>query len=449
MSKIYNIFIAVLKKIFTKSTSTIYGEARFMNKSELKRHFSKSHKGLILSHKYRLSLDESFKNLCLIAPTGSGKTTRYVIPNILNCSGSLVVTDPSGEIYTKTARHMRKRGYTIQVLEPANLARSLQANTLSHFHTHQELKQVATTLGVHNAGSDNFWVTGSINIMYICLVALKADDPNAHIGKLRGLLNKFGVEDSFVENFMKKNLDDSTFDEYKAFLAQDEKVITSILSSARVAVDLWSDPDVVRFSQANTVDIKALRDKKTIIYIIVPEHKIKYFSIIINLFYSSCFEYCMKHPQGNPVFYFLDEFGNLGKIPNFSTIATTLRKTHCSLNLILQELSQLNATYGRDEAQSIYSGGMANKLFFSGLDLQSCKYLEQILGSNTKYDTVTVSGDIRLDDQVRTVSTPLMRLDEIRMLPDDEAILISGSKKPAKFRMIPYYKDSKLLKLVD
>lgn len=449
MPKIHTLFIAILKKIFTKTTSTIYGEARFMNKSELKNHFSKSHKGLILSHKYRLSLEESFKNLCLIAPTGSGKTTRYVIPNILNCSGSLVVTDPSGEIHAKTARHMRKRGYTIQVLEPANLSHSLQANTLAHFHTHQELKQVATTLGIHNADSESFWTTGAINILYICLVALKADDPNTHIGQLRRLLNKFGVEDTFVEDFMKKNLDDSTFDEYKAFLAQDEKVITSILSSARVAVDLWSDPDVVRFSQANTVDIKALRDQKTIIYIIVPEHKIKYFSIIINLFYSSCFEYCMKHPQGNPVFYFLDEFGNLGRIPNFATIATTLRKTHCSLNLILQELSQLNATYGRDEAQSIYSGGMTHKLFFSGLDLESCKYLEQVLGSNTKYDTVTVSGDIRQDDQARTVSTPLMRLDEIRMLPEDEAILISGSKLPAKFQMIPYYRDSKLRKLVD
>jgi len=342
---------------------------------------------------------------------------------------------------------MRKLGYKIQVLQPADLSCSLQSNTLSNFHSHQELKQVATTLGIHNAGNDGFWITGSINIMYICLVALKADDVNTHIGALRWLLNKFGVDDPFVENFMKKHLDETTFDEYKAFLAQDDKVIASVLSSARVAVDLWSDPDIVKFSRTNTVDIKALRDKKTIIYIIVPEHKIKYFSIIINLFYSSCFEYCMKHTKGNAVFYFLDEFGNLGKIPDFSTIATTLRKTHCSLNIILQELSQLNATYGKDEAQSIYSGGMAAKLFFNGLDLDTCKYLEQILGSNTKYDAVTVSGDVRSDDHVRTVSTPLMRSDEIRMLPDNDAILICGAKKPAKFKMIPYFRDRRLKKI--
>jgi len=61
-----------------------------------------------------------------------------------------------------------------------------------------------------------------------------------------------------------------------------------------MALELWSDPSISEFTNKNTVDIEALRKEKTIIYLIVPEHLVKYFSIVINLFYSACFEYCMK-----------------------------------------------------------------------------------------------------------------------------------------------------------
>ena len=61
-----------------------------------------------------------------------------------------------------------------------------------------------------------------------------------------------------------------------------------------MALELWSDPSIIDFTNKNTINIEALRKEKTIIYLIFPEHLVKYFSIIINLFYSTCFEYCIK-----------------------------------------------------------------------------------------------------------------------------------------------------------
>ena len=92
-----------------------------MNWRERRRFLSSKHTGLVLAPGCRLSAPESFRNLALVAPTGAGKTTRYVIPNVLAVQGSVVVTDPAGEIHATTSEQLCERGFRIQLLQPANL----------------------------------------------------------------------------------------------------------------------------------------------------------------------------------------------------------------------------------------------------------------------------------------------------------------------------------------
>lgn len=436
-----------LKGIFR---SKVHGKAQWMHQYDMLKFMSpRKHRGLILSEKYRLSLEESYKNLCLVAPTGSGKTTRYVIPNLLNLQGSAVVTDPSGEIFSKTSGYLQSRGFRIQVINPATLSQSLTFNPLHRYHTQPELKQLANTLCPSHNSSDTFWQNTAANILHICLAAVVGtkDERIINMGNVRHLLNHLGLQSDEIHTFMSRTLDDPMFTEYKAFLAQEPKVAANILSTARAALDLWSDPDIVRLTAGNLVDIPALRREPTVIFIITPEEKVRYFSLFINLFYSACFEYCLRHyePHTLPVFFFLDEFGNLGRINNFAAIATTLRKRRCSISIILQDLAQLRAVYGLNDAKTIFSGGMNNKLFFSGMDLETCLYLERVLGVNTAYDVAY--GDF--SEYARTVAKPLMTADEIRMLPNDKGILISGHKRPIQISMKPYFRIPRLKKLTE
>ena len=169
-----------------------------------------------------------------------------------------------------------------------------------------------------------------------------------------------------------------------------------------------------------------------------------YFSLILNLFYTVCFRHCLREWDAEderrnegkePVFFFLDEFGNLGKIRKFPSIITTLRKRRCSVSLILQDLAQLRSLYGREGAETIFSGGCGSKLFFSGMDTEMCAYVERALGQNTEYDTLYQG----ISEHARTVARPLMRADEVRMMHPGKGVLISGRERPALVTMPAFY----------
>jgi type IV secretory pathway TraG/TraD family ATPase VirD4 len=441
-----------LQRVLGIPLSTLYGEARWMGFFERRRFLSARHRGLVLSPRHRLSEKESFKSLVLVAPTGSGKTTRYVIPNLLQLTGSAVVTDPSGEIYAATSGHLLKRGYRIQVLQPETPGKSLSFNPLAYFRTDAELRRLATILAETAKSYESIWNVGATNLLYFGLQAITVlpQAEERSIANLRRLLNTLSADETAVDGFMSRCLTGEAFGEYRAFMGQEDKMKSSFISSARAALDLWSDADVKRLTGRNTVDIGGLREQPTVIYLIVPEHKISYFAVILNLFYTACFEHCLQHWNRDnradrkrllPVYFFLDEFGNLGKINNFRSMITTLRKRECSLSLILQEKAQLNALYEKD-AQTIFGGGCGHKLFFTGLDTETCRYLETTLGQQTECD-VDRDGAER---EERKVGAPLMRHDEIRMLSARKAILVSGGKRPVLFKMPPYYRVSALRK---
>lgn len=438
---------AFLQRLLGIPRSSLYGEARWMGLFGRWRWLKGRHRGLVLSPKYRLSAEESFKNLILMAPSGFGKTTRYVIPNLLELEGSAVVTDPSGEIYRATSGELARRGFAIQVLQPAAPGSSLRFNPLHYFRSDTELRRLATVLAGTVGGDerDAFWRIGATDVLHFGMQAITAlpEAADHTLANLRRLLNVLSAGEQLADGFMARYLNGEAFGEYRAFMGQEEKVKAAHISTARAALDLWSDAEVRWFSGRNTVEIGALRARPTVIYLIVPEHKISYYGVLLNLFYTACFEYCVQSRDGAagaggdllPVYFFLDEFGNLGRIENFASVITTLRKRRCSVSVILQAKAQLDALYGKD-APTIFGGGCGHKLYFSGLELETCRDLEAALGQQTAYDADTGGGG----REERKAAAPLLRHDAIRMLPPEAGILISGARRPVLLTMPPFFR---------
>ena len=52
-------------------------------------------------------------NVMVVGTTGAAKTRTVVIPNLLECVGSYVITDPKGNLYRQYGDYMKNNGYYV------------------------------------------------------------------------------------------------------------------------------------------------------------------------------------------------------------------------------------------------------------------------------------------------------------------------------------------------
>ena len=395
----------------------------------------RGHDGIVVDGRRSLSLDRSFRGAVICSPTGSGKTTSYLIVNALMLSGcSAVITDPSGEIYKASAGWLHRQGFQIKVFNVSDVAHSHFFNPLHRADSHTAIGQLASTL-IDNAFAENrdqFWNSSAKSLLNVAIRALKTQKLEyANLYNLRYLLNNFGHDASNLNRVISGSLDESSFQEWKGILSNEKKVLASILSTCKAATEKVADPNVARLTASENLHFEDLRGPRpTVIYIIVEESKVRYFSFLTNLLIGQLFDFCMKPPRPGephlPILFLLDEFANLGRFPDFSATASQIRKHKCSISIVLQDVLQLENVYGKADASSIINGAMATKVFLSGLPHTTCEHLSRVIGK---------------DEAGRSVFSAA----EIRTLPDSTGLLIHGNRKPVLLDMVPFYKSRKLL----
>jgi type IV secretory pathway TraG/TraD family ATPase VirD4 len=118
-------------------------------------------------------------------------------------------------------------------------------------------------------------------------------------------------------------------------------------------------------------------------------------------------------------------------LPYFSNIITTIRKRNVSISIILQSITQLEAKYGRQEADIILNGGIGSRIFYSGCDPNTSRMLSSIIGSKK----------VREEDSNYTRVESVVNDFNVRTLDDNCGVLVSGNKAPVLLDMVPYYKN--------
>ena len=418
-----------------------------------------SKKGIILAENNYLPVDKRGNvNVLVVGGSGSGKSASYSIPNACQLLGSYVFTDPKGELYDKTAGYLKANGYDIKVLNLVKPQNSDGYNPLMHISSEIDVDVIANTIvkgqKTGDGGSDPFWDDSAEMLLKALIYYLMATRPEeeqnlASCAELVRAANSNGGSNLLTELISKLPYDHPARMNYKSIEIAPEKTYSSILSTLQSKLGKFDSKDIAELTSTDTIDFEEIGNKKTAVYVISSDTHTAY-DFLLTIFFSQMIQQLYNYADDNggalkvPTYFILDEFANIGKIPDFDKKISTSRSRKISFSVILQNLDQLEAIY--EKSYETIIGNCDTHVFLGSNSYKTVEYFSKALGEKTiERDSISINKDrqyfrtgMSKSDQI--MARALMTPDELRRMDNDLCIIFEKGIKPVKANKFYYFK---------
>ena len=415
------------------------------------------------------------KNILVIGGSGSGKTRFFVKPSIMQMHSSYVITDPKGQLLTETGKMLLHgapkldengkpvrdgRGkiiyepYRIKVLNTINFSKSMKYNPLAYVRSEKDILKlvnviIANTKGDGEKSSEDFWVKAE-RLLYCALIGYiwyEAEPEERNFITLLDLLNACEAReddetykspvDILFDNLAKKQPDHFAVKQYVKFKMAAGKTLKSILVSCGARLAPFDIKELRDIMTEDELELDTMGDRKTALFLIMSDTDTT-FNFVIAMLQSQLFNLlCDKaddfYNGRLPVHVrlILDEFANIGQIPNFDKLIATIRSREISASIILQSQSQLKTIY-KDAADTIV-GNCDSTLFLGGKEKGTLKEISELLGKET-IDSLSQSENRGAQTShglsYQKLGKELMTQDEIAVMDGGKCILQLRGVRP-------------------
>ena len=433
---------------------------------------------LILTQHFQMGMDgyrhKRNTNVLVIGGSGSGKTRFYVKPNLMQCfptsdyPTSFVVTDPKGTLVLETGQMFQRAGYRVKILNTINFSKSMKYNPFVYIHSEKDVLKLVNTLIANTKGegeksAEDFWVK-SERLFYTALIGYiwyEAPAEEMNFTTLLEMINASEAReddpefqspvDLMFERLEQKDPDHFAVRQYKKFLLSAGKTRSSILISCGARLAPFDIREVRELMEDDEMELDTIGDEKTVLFLIMSDTDTT-FNFILAMLQSQlinllCDRADDKYGGRLPVHVrlILDEFANIGQIPNFDKLIATIRSREISASIILQSQSQLKAIY--KDAAEIISDNCDSVLFLSGRG-KNAKEISDALGKETidSFNTSENRGSQTSHGlNYQKLGKALMSEDEIAIMDGGRCILQLRGVRPffsEKFDITkhPHYK---------
>ena len=299
------------------------------------------------------------KNVLVIGGSGSGKTRFYVKPNLMQCfptsdyPTSFVVTDPKGTLVLETGQMFQRAGYRVKILNTINFSKSMKYNPFVYIHSEKDVLKLVNTLIANTKGegeksAEDFWVK-SERLFYTALIGYiwyEAPAEEMNFTTLLEMINASEAReddpefqspvDLMFERLEQKDPDHFAVRQYKKFLLSAGKTRSSILISCGARLAPFDIREVRELMEDDEMELDTIGDEKTVLFLIMSDTDTT-FNFILAMLQSQlinllCDRADDKYGGQLPVHVrlILDEFANIGQIPNFDKLIATIRSREIS-----------------------------------------------------------------------------------------------------------------------
>lgn len=162
--------------------SAAWGDVFRLNKF----YMDKRGPNLLLTQHFHIGIDgykhKHNTNILIVGGSGAGKTRTYGVPNVLECTCSMVITDPKSEILRKTGNLLEQNGYEVIVFDLINPAASFCYNPFVYVHDDREVltlieNLIQNTTPSHSKSSDPFWEKSETALLQALMLYLLHEAP--------------------------------------------------------------------------------------------------------------------------------------------------------------------------------------------------------------------------------------------------------------------------------
>ncbi|MCO6431632.1 MAG: type IV secretory system conjugative DNA transfer family protein [Deltaproteobacteria bacterium] len=410
------------------------------------------------------------RHILTVAKTGSGKTTRLILPILYHdcmCPvRSTIVIDSKPEMWRKLAAMTAKYNPTknIMLFNPLDRARSLSWNILSKIEDDTDAKLIANTIimatDVPSAKSDSpFFRNNALAVLNSLMVGLLHDGNEVlSMPRIHELVQS-GMKPlcDWLEAHPHAYRNTRTFVELARSGSQNADTIMSELSMRLSAWDLTA---IRATTSMDELDIEDLIEKPSLFIVELRESELEMLRPMANVIVVEILRYLTKRAEScpgttlpRPVGLVIDEFASaLGRLPDIHVKLNTLRSRNVSIVAAIQSIAQVKANYG-DDADSVLAG-FSTKILMPALDIQDAEWASKetgqmtirfqtaSTGSNKKLTEVFASNNDGTQEQVqqRAVLTP----DEIGRPADNICTFFMPNTPVFQGHLVPFYKVAEL-----
>lgn len=403
------------KGIKFKVEDGTFGTANWMNKVELTDSFEVGTEDGIIVGKIDgkiVTLPNNTmqnKNVAIFGASGSKKSRGYVIPNILNLAQqgkSMILTDPKGELYKKTYIFLKNKGYNVKILNLVDMDKSDRWNPFSVIENEIDA-QIFSEIVIENTqldnsqGQDEFWSRTGQNLLKALALGQTELLKNSEERSMSKIYNTLSTGDIKAIDRYFVNIRGPGRMSYNIYAQATDVVKQSVVTGLATRLQIFQTKKVRQITDKSDIDLR-LPGKEKCAYFCVTSDMDSTFDFVAGLFFSFLFIKLIRLADSNPTgkldvetFFLLDEFPNIGKIPDFEKKLSTMRSRGVNTSIIFQSIAQLKNRYPNDVYQEIL-GNCDTKICLGCSEMLSSEYVSKLLGTST-VETSTVKKERGFD----------------------------------------------------